>query len=437
MAHTYVSSSNSNTNSVPQIKAWLVCLSAALFFFYEFIQMNFFDALSPDLMKAFSANAGHLGYLSAFYFYANLIFLFPAGLILDRFSTRKIILIAMSICVSGTALFSLSQTFWQASIFRFLTGIGSAFCFLSCIRLASRWFPSHKMALISGLVVTMAMAGGALAHTPMTLLSEHFGWRHAVMFDAALGIVLIFIIACIVQDYPNLLSLHHEKQEASAISELGFWHSMRLSYFNWQNWLCGFYTCLMNSPIAIFGALWGTLYIQQTQHFSATQASTISGMIFIGTIMGSPTAGFLSDYFKRRKRFMWIGALLALLDMLAILYYPNPSFVLSLGLFFLLGFVTSTQIISYPTVSESNSELITASSVSVVSFCAISGYAIFQPLFGYLMDLKWNHQMINGEPIYQASDFSYAILLLPAIFVLAFLFSLCIRETYAKQIKQG
>ena len=71
-----------------------------------------------------------------------------------------------------------------------MTGIGSAFCFLSCIRLASRWFPSHRMALISGIIVTMAMAGGMAAQGPMTWLAETFGWRHALMIDAAFGVVV-------------------------------------------------------------------------------------------------------------------------------------------------------------------------------------------------------------------------------------------------------
>lgn len=141
-------------------RAWIVCLIAALFFFYEFIQMNMLSSLNQDLMAAFDVDATRLGILSSTYFYANVIFLLPAGQLLDRYSTRTIILIALSLCVLGTYLFSLTDSLWIAAFFRFVTGIGSAFCFLSSIRLASRWFPANHMALISGLIVTMAMLGG-------------------------------------------------------------------------------------------------------------------------------------------------------------------------------------------------------------------------------------------------------------------------------------
>lgn len=429
-------SSSSMTSSMSDshsfgAQAWFVSLVAALFFFYEFIQMNFFNALSPELMQSFGLDAEHLGYLSSIYFYANLIFLFPAGLILDRFSTRKIIILTMFICIVGTFSFAFAHDFFQAALCRFLTGIGSAFCFLSCIRLASRWFPSHRLALITGLVVTMAMLGGSVAQTPMTLLSEHFGWRHAVMIDSFLGLFLLAIISIIVKDFPPGYSELQTQTKSNQISEYGFLESMKISYLNKQNWLCGIYTCLMNSPISILGALWGSLYLESVHHLSAESASNISAMIFIGTIFGSPFAGFLSDRLKRRKRFMILGAILALADTALILYLPTQNEACLLLLFLFLGFITGAQIISYPTVAESNPPALTSSSVSVVSFTTISGYAIFQPLFGYFMDLHWNHLYINHQPIYHASDFSTAILMLPILFVIALLAALGVKETRA------
>src|SRR6185312_3755526 len=119
---------------------WLVCLSAALFFFYEFVQMGMFNSISEDLMKAFNISATQLGHLSAFYFYADVLFLFPAGILLDRFSIRLILLITVAVCCIATFIFALSTSLWLAEISHFAAGIGNAFCFLSCIKLCSRWF---------------------------------------------------------------------------------------------------------------------------------------------------------------------------------------------------------------------------------------------------------------------------------------------------------
>src|SRR5579871_5475412 len=123
-----------------KLQPWLVCFTASLFFFYEFIQMNMLNAISTELMQTFSINATQFGKLSAYYFYANMIFLLPAGIILDRVSTKKIMLTALSICVIGTFAFALAPNIFVASTSRFFAGIGSAFCFLSGVRLATRWF---------------------------------------------------------------------------------------------------------------------------------------------------------------------------------------------------------------------------------------------------------------------------------------------------------
>ena len=162
-------------------RPWIVCFTAALFFFYEFIQMHMFSSISPELMRDFSLNAEQLGFLSASYLYADVVFLLPAGMILDRISTRTVIIAAMAICITGTLGFALATNVWAAAFFHFLSGIGNAFCFLSCIMLASRWFPPRRQALVIGLIVTMAFIGGALAQTPLSLLAHAVGWRHALL----------------------------------------------------------------------------------------------------------------------------------------------------------------------------------------------------------------------------------------------------------------
>ena len=293
LKHLYSVMHLKNRTSYVWLKPWVVCFSAALFFFYEFIQMNFFNSLSTEIVNEFSLTPEQLGYLSAFYFYANLIFLFPAGLLLDRFSTRRIILTTMLICITGTFLFSLSQNFWQAAFSRFITGIGSAFCFLSAIRLASRWFPIEKMALIAGLIVTLAMAGGIVAQTPITMLSEWIGWRHTILIDGMVGIILFAVIFIFVQDY-NCENKNFTENTLSPPSPINFWLNLKLSYLNPQNWFCGIYTSLMNSPIAILGSLWGSLYLEKKHFMEPKNAATISAMIFIGTIIGSPFFGAFS-----------------------------------------------------------------------------------------------------------------------------------------------
>jgi hypothetical protein len=45
------------------------------------------------------------------------------------------------------------------------------------------------MALVVGVVVTMAMVGGILAQTPLALLTQNIGWRMAMQLVVAFGAV--------------------------------------------------------------------------------------------------------------------------------------------------------------------------------------------------------------------------------------------------------
>lgn len=152
--------SNADSINTSKVKAWMTVAIASLFFLYEFIQMDLFNVISQSLMHDFSITAAQLGTMSTFYFVANVLFLFISGVLLDRYSTRRIILLTMGLCVVATACFALTHNYYWASFFRFLTGVGGAFCFLSVVRLATQWFPASQMAFVTGVIVTIAFVGG-------------------------------------------------------------------------------------------------------------------------------------------------------------------------------------------------------------------------------------------------------------------------------------
>lgn len=418
-----------------RLQPWLVCFSAALFFFYEFIQMNMFNSISKDLMHDFHLGGTTLGYLSATYFLGDVFFLFPAGIILDRISVKKVISIALLLCIIGTLIFASTTNFYIAAAAHFAAGIGNAFSFLSCVLLATRWFPPNRMALVTGLIVTFAMAGGMVAQTPLTLLSASIGWRKAIFLNAALGLIIFFIILFFVKDFPSD-SEHLASQQKKTLSEMGLLQSIQRVLTNKQNWLGGLYTSLFNMPIMVLGALWGAIHLVGTQNLSPTQASTVSSMIFLGTIFGSPFLGYLSDQIRqRRKPMFWFG-LLSLFIVTLLMIIPPIDYIILLGLYFALGFFTSAQVLSYPLIAESNLKSLTGTAMGIASVIIMGGGAISQPLFGWLLDWHWDHQMKNGTPLFSAQDFHIAFMMLPIAFIIGLIATYFIKETYCQPVEE-
>lgn len=422
---------NSITVPVPRYLPWLVVFSAALFFFYEFIQMHMFNAISPDLISDFHISATTLGYVSASYFYADVLFLFPAGILLDRISSKKIILTAMLICVVSTALFSRSSSIVIVFLCHFAAGIGNAFCFLSCIRIAAHWFPNRQMALVIGLIVTMAMLGGVVAQTPLTWLVNAVGWRNALLFTAILGAFISILVYLFVQDYPPYKAqiVNEQKQKCK---NLGLLASIKIVFANPQNWHCGLYTAFMNLPLMLLGGLWGGLYLTTVQHLTRLQASYVTMMVFWGTIFGGPIIGWISDKLGLRRSPMIIFAVLSIPVMVGIIYISNLSLFTLIVLFFLLGFFTASQIIAYPTIEESNDKAITGTAMGLASVLIMGAPALFEPIYGWLMDKNWDGTIVNGAHYYTAHAYYYSMLMLPAMLIVGLIASFLVRETFAQ-----
>lgn len=418
------------TESAPSLFArfqpWLITFTAALFFFYIFIQLNMFNALSSHLIASFHLSAIQLGHLSAEYFYADVLFLFPAGMILDRFSTRWLLTINMSIATAMTVLFAWSHQLWELEFSRFMIGLVGAFCLLSCVRLASRWFPPRRMALVVGLIVTFAMLGGMLAQTPFAMLIAELGWRQAMLVDAGLGVLILVLIIALVRDFPS--SPHLTAASPSHSHSVQFKQLIKLTLLNKQNWLAGFYASLLNLPILLFGALWGSLYLMQIHGLTPNQSTNVTMMLFLGVIIGSPLAGWISDRLALRKQPMIIGAAISLVVTLLIIFMPGLSELMLLLLFFLLGMTTSTQIIAYPLIAESNSPTITASAEGMAS-TIIMGGGFTQMLFAKLLTLWWVPHYAHHVPIYKLHDYWLALSIMPVAMVVGFVAALFMRET--------
>ena len=412
--------------------AWVVTLTSALFFFYEFIQMNLFNTINTELREAFQLDAIQVGQLFSMYFYANFLFLFLAGNLLDRYSTRLLLLVAVTVSTIGAFVFAVADQYWVAATGRFLVGAGASFCFLSCIRIASRWFSPHRMAFVMGVVVTMAMLGGLVAQKPFAMLTDLVGgWRHALYINSLLGVGIIFAVFFIVQDRPPDAT-GEEHEDNKQLKELGLWRCIKLAALNPQNWLGGVYTSLMNLPVFILGGLWGVLYLTGVHHLTEDQAQSATTIFFVAVIFGSLGFGWLSDHIERRVLPMVIGAVISIMVILALMYIPNLSSGWVIFLFALIGFTTSSQVLTYPTIAELNPIYLTSTAVSIDSLCIMASGFIIPPLFGWLMEHVGTHEVVNGISVYTAQNFNTAMIIVPVSFVVALGVSFLIRETYCR-----
>ncbi|MCK1862763.1 MFS transporter, partial [Legionella pneumophila] len=74
-----------------------------------------------------------------------------------------------------------------------------------------------------------------------------------------------------------------------------------------------------------------------------------------------------------------------------------------------LGLFTSTQVISYPLVAESNQPENTGAATGIASVIIMGGGGVAQVLFGWLM----THHAGTNVTAYTVSDFQFAMWMFP------------------------
>ena len=402
----------------------LVCLSAGLYFLYVFFQLSMLSEINEMVRQAFQIDSTQIGLLSNAFKLVNLLFLFPAGIILDRYSTRRVILMTFAVCILGTFGFAYAPTIRLAALSFGIIGIGNAFCLAAGVILIARWLPENKQAFYIGLLITMAYTGGILSQEPLLHLLDYVSWREAVAISGLIGLLILLWIALIVSDSPDkAFKIVPPTQRTPILSTL------KPALINPQNWFGGVYIALINAPVMVLGALWGADYLQTTQQTPALGASRVIGLFFLGTMMGCPLVGLISDKMGRRKPIMYAGAIgLTLLYIPLITNMVLPGYLLSI-LFFLMGLLCSTQVIGYPLISESNHHDAIGKATSMATFLVMSIGAISIGAFSRILDLMRH----DATAPYTADNFRHAMFVFPVTSLLALAMLFFIRETHCSR----
>ncbi|PCI75840.1 hypothetical protein COB21_05215 [Candidatus Aerophobetes bacterium] len=404
-----------------QATPYLVTITAALFFAFELMQLHMMNAIAPMVMKDLNLNAANFGLLNSSYLLADVIFLIPAGMILDRYSTRKVIIIAMLLCILGTFSLAMAPTFALACLARFVSGIGNAFCFLSLVMLISTWFEPKKHAFMIGLVITIGMFGGFVAQAPFSALAEMLSWRNALIVDGFIGIAILALVIALVYD-------KEAKKKELLPSAQTFFHEFKTCLVNRQNITCGLYTSFMNMPLMIIGAVYGSLFLTQVHGLNLPQASFVISMICVGTIIGSPIFGWLGDNVWNKKGLMAVASFGSIILFSMIMMLSSQTLLSLMTLFLFLGVFTSGQVLGYPLITESAPKKLVGTSMGI-SAVIIMGLPMFLgPLAGKIMDRLSSINPQTGATVFHHESFYTAFLIFPIGFFIALLLTFVVRE---------
>ena len=403
--------------------AWLMVAIGAGFYAYEFV-IRLAPALATKiLLSDFNVTAGELGKILAFYYFIYTPLQIVVGILMDRYGPQILLTVSCLLCALGNFLFSITDNILLAETSRLLMGGGAAFAYVGALKLATLWLPQRHFGLATGVINTVGMMIGALSEDALSPLIQHFGWVMTMHMLSGIGIVLCVTIWLFVRDGYQ----HISENNVELMNYRPLIKGLKKAIVKPSMWMVGVIGFCLFSTVSVLSVLWGPIYLQQAKHFTEIQASETTSLILWGFAIGALIVGKLSDVFYSRTMVLRIASCLAFIIIAFILYLPHiPVFWMSL-LFFLLGFVSSGQIMVFTYAIELNELKISGICVSLMNLFVMLNAVILQPAIGYLLDYV-NPVALTAKHIYLGSSFMLALSVMPVLYGASFFISLWLKE---------
>lgn len=404
--------------------AWFTWFVAALFYSYEFIYRVSPDLMVRELMRDFQIDAANLGSLAAAYFYAYAICQIPAGFLFDRFNYKVILVPAsIAVCLGGVSM-SYSSSLLTAQVSRAIIGVGSAFAFIGCLRIAQSGLPNNQFPVMVGLTNMFGVIGATVAGAPLAWSVDAFGWRDAILYLSLIGLILPILLLTIPK-HPDLGGKLNNKNGFEGVDANTQKNALQVCMRDVQSiifcrrtWIISTYASLLVAPIVAFNELWGTPFISEMYELPKAIAASTNSTIFYGIAVGGPTIGWLAKHKIQPTKLMFGCTLGALLLLSLIIYTKSNPTVLTIYLF-IYGAFTSNMLLCFSMIRNTHSHRISSLAVAFTNTIVMLSGAITQQLIGLALDLSWDGRLVDKLKVFNTSNYQEAFIILPIGLIIA------------------
>ncbi|OWZ83346.1 MFS transporter [Natranaerobius trueperi] len=410
---------------------WVIWAVCALAFLIVFFHRYALGVVAEDLGSELHLSGTQLGNLISMYFYIYAILQIPAGILADTIGPRAITVSGMIIAGIGSFILGSSTIPVTAYLGRFLVGLGVSGILICILKIQTLWFKPKEFATVLGLTSLVGNSGGILATTPFSLLVMNIGWRSSFYVIGIISILIAGLLWLVVRDKPEDLNyssvLEHTDENNNIDIKSGLLYIIK-DKSTWVNFiiLAGIMGTIMS-----FSGGWGVTYLMHVYDMSNDAAATQVLIFTIGVLIGSPIMGRVADLFGDRKRLIQVGSLVfTVVWGYKVIAMNNilPMYQLPI-VYFLAGFFGIFMMLTHAIIKEINPPKFSGVAISVINIAPFVGTVILNFVIGWVLDLTWQGEFVNGARLYEPENYQYAFLSYFIVSLIAFIFSFYINET--------
>jgi len=417
---------------------WRVYIILVISYMLVFFHRMAPAAVASDLMQSFETSGAALGSLAAMYYYVYTAMQIPSGVLADTLGPRVSVTVGSLVAGLGSILFGLAGDFAMASVGRFLVGLGVSVVFVGLMRSNAVWFSDRNYGRISGLTLLLGNLGSIMAAAPLAWALGVFSWREIFVGIGVSSLVMALLTWVLVRNQPQEAGFpsvrEMEGMPPHARSHPHWLGALKAVYGNITAWP-GFWVNLgVTGNMFSFVGLWGVPLLQDVHGLPKTDASLYTTVSLVSFALGCMLMGWLSDHLGLRKPVILATGLLSAAAWLCLLFVDWGPGLSGYALYGLLGLGASGFVLTYAAVKEVCAPSSAGMAIALVNTGLFLGAAIMQPAFGWVLDLTWQGELVEGLRRYAWGDYRNGLWLSFALSVLAVLAALRVRETHCRNI---
>src|SRR5690349_16249255 len=220
----------------------------------------------------------------------------PAGLLLDRFGSKALILSGAALMATGQLVLAFTESLPLAVTARALLGLGDAVTFISVLRLVPHWFSAKQVPLVTQLTGICGQLGQVLSAVPFFAVLAGAGWSTAYVSVAAVGVLSMALTLALVKNTPNgpVTPVHSASISETLASVRTVWlrPGTRLGFFTHMG---------TQFSITAFALMWGVPYLTVAQGLSTGAAGALLTVSVVAAISAGIVLGILTGRLPHRR----------------------------------------------------------------------------------------------------------------------------------------
>ena len=219
----------------------------------------------------------------------------PVGVLLDRFGSRLLLIIGLSLMTVGQLWFAFAHSFEMGLAARVLLGIGDAMIFTSMLRLVALWFHVNQAPVITQVRGLVGLLGAGAAATPLAVALDRWGWDRTFSIAAGAGSVLLIGLVVVVKDSPYTgEAVEKIKMRALRRTLAEVWGNPGTRLGVWIHFTGQF-------GATVFTLLWGYPFLVEGQGLSPGVAGGLLITLTLASMVAGPIIGSLTGRLPYRR----------------------------------------------------------------------------------------------------------------------------------------